>query len=289
MTKSKQQQFPGVRLGAHESIAGGLWKAIARGVEHGAEAVQIFTKSARGWTAKPLSPTDAQAYRERAAATGLPSAAHASYLVNLAAEPGDHRQKSIASIIDDWKRANTLGLEGLIVHPGSHADAARGTELVAEAVARIADEVPTGDALLLLENTAGQGTNLGWRLEGLAALLDATGERGASAKRIGVCLDTCHLFAAGYDLSSAKGYRAVMAEVEDRLGVSRVRAFHLNDSKGPRGNRLDRHENIGEGHLGLDGFRELVNDGRFDGVPAFLETDEGEQVKNLSTLKSLRR
>jgi deoxyribonuclease-4 len=279
-----------LRLGAHESIAGGVWKALERGAEHGAEAVQIFTKSARGWAAKPLAAEDAKSYRAKAAETGLPSAAHASYLVNLAAEPGDHREKSLAAMADDWGRANTLGLVGLVVHPGAHADTARGTELVADAIAELDRRVAPGEALLLLENTAGQGTSLGCRLDGLAALLEATTKRGRFAKtRVGICLDTCHLFAAGYDLSSAKGYAAVMAEVDDRIGVDRVRAFHLNDSKGPCGNRLDRHENIGEGHMGTDGFRALVNDPRFDGLPGFLETDEGEQLKNLATLRALRK
>ena len=282
--------FVGLRLGAHESIAGGVWKALERGVEHGAEAVQIFTKSARGWAAKPLSGQDAKTYRETAAAASLPSAAHASYLVNLAVEAGDHRDKSLAAMADDWGRANALGLMGLVVHPGAHADAARGTELIADAIAELDSRVAAGDALLLLENTAGQGTSLGYRLDGLAALLDATAKRGRfAAKRVGVCLDTCHLFAAGYDLSTAKGYAAVMREVDDRIGVERVRAFHLNDSKGPCGNRLDRHENIGEGHMGTDGFRALVNDARFDGVPGFLETEEGAQLRNLATLKGLRK
>ena len=278
----------GLLLGAHESIAGGLFRALDRGVEHGAEAVQIFTKSARGWAAKPLAAEDAAAYRARATATGLPSAAHASYLVNLAAEPGEQREKSIVALADDWQRAQDLGLIGLVVHPGSHPDAARGTALVADAISELCHRLPPGDSKLLLENTAGQGSSLGYTLEGLAALVEAADQRGASARRLGVCLDTCHLFAAGYDLATKAGYAETLAEVEDRLGLDRVHTFHLNDSKGPRGCRVDRHENIGEGHIGTLAFELLVNDSRLAHVAGFLETEEGEQVRNLQVLKSLR-
>jgi deoxyribonuclease-4 len=281
--------FKGLRLGAHESIGGGLSKAIDRGVEHGAEAVQIFTKSARGWAAKPLAEADALAYRAAAGKSGLPSAAHASYLVNLAAEPGDLREKSLDSMADDWSRAHRLGLVGLVVHPGSHPDPLRGTTLVAEALAELHRRVPKGESKLLLENTAGQGTALGFRLDGLGALVMAADHLGAWAKkRVGVCLDTCHLFAGGYDLSTREGYEATIHEVDERIGLERVYAFHLNDSKGPLGCRLDRHENIGQGHLGTKGFEALVNDRRFAGVPGFLETEDGEQVGNLKTLKALR-
>ena len=282
--------FKGLRLGAHESIGGGLARAIERAVEHGDEAVQIFTKSARGWAAKPLAEEDAAAYRAAAEAAALPSAAHASYLVNLAAEPGDLRDKSLDSMADDWSRCHRLGLIGLVVHPGSHPDPLRGTKLVAEALAELHRRVPKGDSKLLIENTAGQGTALGSQLDGLGALVMAADHLGAWAKkRIGVCLDTCHLFASGYDLSTRKGYEATLAEVDERIGLERVHAFHLNDSKGPLGCRLDRHENIGEGQMGTEGFRALVNDPRFAGVPGFLETDDGEQVGNLKTLKALRR
>ena len=281
--------FKGLRLGAHESIGGGLSRAIDRGVEHGAEAVQIFTKSARGWAAKPLAEPDALAYRSAAKSAGLPSAAHASYLVNLAAEPGDLREKSLDSMADDWSRAHRLGLIGLVVHPGSHADPLRGTVLVAQALAELHQRVPKGDSKLLLENTAGQGTALGYRLDGLGALVMAADHLGAWAKqRVGICLDTCHLFAAGYDLATRKGYEATLEEVDERIGLERVFAFHLNDSKGELGCRLDRHENIGQGHIGLEGFKALVNDRRFAGVPGFLETEDGEQVGNLKTLKALR-
>ncbi len=281
--------FKGLRLGAHESIGGGLPKALERGLEHGAEAVQIFTKSARGWAAKPLAEPDALAYREATKSSGLPSAAHASYLVNLAAEPGELREKSLESMADDWSRAHRLGLIGLVVHPGSHSDPLRGTALVAEALAELHRRVPKGESKLLLENTAGQGTALGFRLDGLGALVMAADHLGAWAKkRVGICLDTCHLFAAGYDLSTRKGYAATIDEVDERIGLDRVFAFHLNDSKGELGCRLDRHENIGEGHIGLEGFKALVNDRRFAGIPGFLETEDGEQVGNLKTLKALR-
>jgi deoxyribonuclease-4 len=284
------RSFKGLRLGAHESIGGGLSKAIERGLDDGAEAVQIFTKSARGWAAKPLADADAEAYRAVAEAAGLPSAAHASYLVNLAAEPGDLREKSLDSMADDWSRAHRLGLVGLVVHPGSHPDPLRGTALVAEALAELHRRVPKGDSKILLENTAGQGTALGYRLDGLGALVMAADHLGSWAKRrIGICLDTCHLFAGGYDLSTRKGYEATLQEVDERIGIERVHAFHLNDSKGPLGCRLDRHENIGKGQMGTAGFAALVNDRRFADVPGFLETEEEDHALNLKTLKALRR
>jgi deoxyribonuclease-4 len=273
----------GLLLGAHESVAGGLCKAFERAASDGAEAIQIFTKNARGWAAKPLDDTDVEDFRRAAKATGVPSAAHASYLINLAAEDPELRQKSLDAMTDEVERCDRLGVPNLVVHPGSHPDGERGVALVAEALREVRRRRPRSPTCILLENTAGQGNSLGWQLEQLAALHQAVGK----PRWIGFCLDTCHLFAAGYDLSSQAGYRSTMARFDELIGLPLVRAFHLNDCKGPLGCRVDRHEDIGKGHMGLLGFACLVNDRRFRGVPAVLETEEGHQQQNLATLRSL--
>lgn len=269
-------------LGAHESIAGGLHKAFDRAREHGAEAVQVFVKNARGWKAKPLDPADIRAFRE---AAGMPAMAHASYLINLAAPEGSElRTKSLDALEDELSRCEALGIPGLVLHPGAHADAAEGVALVAAALDECFDRVP-GKAQVWLENTAGQGTSLAWRFEELGAILRAAGRK----DRLGVCFDTCHAFAAGYDLTTDEGYDATFAALGEAIGgLDRVRGFHLNDCKKPLGCRVDRHEEIGDGVMGLSPFRRLLLDERFARVPGVLETPEPDRYPdNLRKLRTL--
>lgn len=287
------------RLGAHLSIAGGLPRAVDRAVASRCEALQIFTKSAGQWRARPLPPDEIALFRQRIAASGIrPVVAHNSYLINLATAQPALRAQSIAALGEELDRAEALGLDGLVMHPGSYTSGteADGLRLIAEALDRLLDERPHAKTRILLEHTAGQGTNLGHRFEHLAEIID----RLDATPRVGVCLDTCHLLAAGYDICSPEGYAATF-EVFDRIvGLGRIQAFHLNDSKKPCGSRVDRHEHIGKGCLGLEPFRMLLNDRRFPAHPMLLETPKLEtpesrrrsdldpwDARNLRTLRRL--
>jgi deoxyribonuclease IV len=272
-------------LGAHEGVAGGVSTAFARADEDGAEAIQIFTKSARGWEAKPLDPEEVKRFRAEARRTGKPVAAHSSYLINTAARDRTIRRKSWAALADELGRCAALGIRHLIFHPGSNEDEAEGIRLAAEGMAAALEEVP-GPVRLLVETTAGQGASLGWRFEQVAAIRE--GVPGPLRRRVGVCLDSCHVFAAGYDITTAEGYRKAMGQLDRAVGLSHLEAFHLNDSKKPLGCRVDRHEHIGRGAMGLEPFRLLVNDRRFAALPAFLETDLRFR-ENLRLLRSLVR
>ena len=287
------------RLGAHMSIAGGLPRAVDRARASRCDALQIFTKSAGQWRARPLPPEEIALFRRRVADTGIrPVVAHNSYLINLAAAVKPLRDQSLASMREELDRAESLGLDGLVMHPGSYTTGTEkdGLRLIAEALARLLDERPGGRAKILLEHTAGQGTNLGHRFEHLAEIID----RLHGTPRVGVCLDTCHLLTAGYDICTPDGYRRTFEEFDRVVGVSRIQVFHLNDSKKPCGSRVDRHEHIGKGCLGLDPFRWLLNDPRFRELPMLLETPKLEtaeskkksdadpwDVKNLRTLRRL--
>jgi deoxyribonuclease-4 len=272
-------------LGAHEGIAGGVSKAFARAEADRADCVQIFTRNARGWAAKPLDDAEVDAFRSEAKRTGLPVAAHSSYLINCAAADRDIRKKSWQALADELDRCERLGIPALIFHPGSHASEQVGLRLVGEAMTKALAEVP-GKARLLVETTAGQGTSLGWRFEQVQAIREAV--PGPARRRVGVCVDTCHVFSAGYDLSTDEGYEATLAALEKTVGLANVRAFHLNDSKRPLGCRVDRHEHIGEGTLGLEPFRRLVNDARFADLPGFVET-ESRWKENIEVLRGLVR
>ncbi|HVI74186.1 MAG TPA: deoxyribonuclease IV [Anaeromyxobacteraceae bacterium] len=270
-------------LGAHEGVAGGVSTAFARAEADGADCLQIFTRNVRGWAAKPLDPEEVERFRGEARRTGMPVAAHSTYLVNLCSADSAIRLKSWDALADELARCEQLGIRWLVFHPGTHMDEEEGIRLVGEGMTRALERSP-GKARLLIETTAGQGSNLGWRFEQVAAIREEV--PGALRRRVGVCVDTCHLHAAGYDLSSSEGYEATFAELDRTIGLSRVEAFHLNDCKKPRGCRVDRHEHIGEGTLGLDAFRRLVNDRRFAETPAFLETDLRFK-ENLAVLRSL--
>ncbi len=278
-------EAPAMILGAHEGIAGGVSRAFERAEADTAEALQIFVRNPRGWASKPLEADEVERFRSEARRTGFPTAAHSIYLANHAASDPELRKKSWAALADELGRCEALGVSFLVFHPGSNADEAEGLRLVSEGMERALDAVP-GRVRLLVEITAGQGKSLGWRFEQVAAIRD--GVPGAARRRVGVCFDTCHAFAAGYDLSTPEGYERTFREFDAVVGLSHLRAFHLNDCKKPLGCRVDRHEHIGEGALGREPFRRLVNDPRFASLPAFLET-EMKFRENLAVLRSLLR
>ena len=281
------------------SIAGGLPRAVDRAKASRCEALQIFTKSAGQWRARPLPPEEIALFREKIAATGIgPVVAHNSYLINLATAQPELRAQSLAALGEELDRAESLGLDGLVMHPGSYTSGteADGLRLIADGLKQLLEARPDDKTLILLEHTAGQGTNLGHRFEHLAEII----ERLHGSPRVGVCLDTCHLLAAGYDICSAEGYAATFERFDRVVGLNRIRAFHLNDSKKPCGSRVDRHEHIGKGCLGLEPFRMLLNDPRFAAHPMLLETPKLEtpaskrrsdrdpwDARNLRTLRSL--
>lgn len=274
------------------SIAGGLDQAPLRGRQVGCDTIQVFTKSNRQWHARRLSDREVEAFKATLKATGIgPVVAHDCYLVNLAAPRGPLWKKSVAAFRVELERAGRLGIPYLVTHPGSHVGAgeAEGIRRVAEALNVLHAALPRrGGVQILLETTAGQGTSLGYRFEQLAAILEGVEQ----ADRVGICLDTCHVFAAGYDIRSAEGYRKTLAEFTACLGLARLKAIHLNDSKGGLGSRVDRHEHIGEGRLGLGPFRRILSDPRLRRVPMILETPKGDDFitadrRNLARLRRL--
>jgi deoxyribonuclease IV len=281
----------GSLLGAHMSIAGGIHNAFGHGERAGCRALQVFLKNSNQWQAKPLTDQDAALYEEARVRSGIhPVIAHSSYLINLASPEPELNRKSREAFAEELRRANFLGIPWVVIHPGAHMGAGEssGIRLVAQALQWVLDlvEPPAG---VLLENTAGQGTTLGRSFEQLAAILEGLRENA----RVGVCLDTCHLFAAGYDIRTRETYGKTLAACAGLVGIDRVRAFHLNDSRRELGSRVDRHEHIGKGHIGLEAFRVLLNDKRFDDVPKVLETPKGqdlkEDIENLRLLRGLMR
>jgi deoxyribonuclease IV len=275
-------------LGAHMSIAGGLHLAFTRAEEVGCTAMQIFTKSASQWRGRPITDQEALAFQKtwRESAVG-PVLAHDSYLINLGAADPLLWEKSIAAFLDEMQRCAQLGIGHLVMHPGAHVGTGEtvGLARIAEAFRRIFAEAPA-DITVLLENTAGQGSYLGGRFEHLADIMERVPQG-----RFGICFDTCHAFAAGYDISTSEGYQAVMAEFQARVGCEHIQAFHLNDSKKGLGSGTDRHEHIGQGALGTEAFRSLLQDARFAAVPKILETPKGDDSEadrlNLATLRAL--
>ena len=288
-------------IGAHMSVAGGVSKAVDRAVVHGCEALQIFSKNANQWRARPLDSAEIRRFRRRLDETGIgPVVSHASYLINLATASPGLREQSIEAFIDELDRAHALGLLGVVIHPGTCTS---GTE--DEALALVADAVraafrarPRRRTLVLFEHTAGQGRTIGYRFEHLAAII----ERLDGSPRVGVCLDTCHLVASGYDLVSPEGHDVTFHAFDRLVGFDRLRVVHANDSKRPCGSRIDRHAHVGEGCLGLDPFRRLLHDPRFARVPFLIETEKSPtsgkpnlivpdplDVRNLETLRRLRQ
>lgn len=282
-------------LGAHQSIAGGLHRAFERGVRAGCEAVQIFTRSSRQWAARVISDDDVRAFQAAHAASGIRALlAHDCYLFNPASPDETLRRRSVAELAEELGRCARLGIPYLVCHPGAHAGAgdAAGIRTAGRSFGEVLRACRGYPSTIALENAAGQGTQIGWRFPDLAALVDATPD----GDRLRVCIDTQHAFAAGYDLRTARGYAAAIAELDATVGVARVVAFHLNDAKKGLGSRVDRHEHIGRGLLGTAAFRRLLHDRRFAGLPMCLETPKGahpddatDDVRNLAVLRRLLR
>ncbi len=281
------------------SVAGGLPFAIARAQLHGCETLQIFSKNASQWHARPLPPDEIAAFRAAAKNTGIsPIVAHASYLINLATTSEALRAQSIAALGEEVDRAEALGLLGVVLHPGARLTAPvdQALSLISSALAAVLKARPRGKTMILLEHTAGQGSTMGSTFEEIGAMIDGV----KNSTRLGVCLDTCHLLASGYNLCSEDGYETTFDTFDRVVGFDRLKVFHLNDSKKPCLSRVDRHEHIGKGCIGLEPFRRLLNDPRFDHLPMILETEKTEwrekgkvvidllDEMNLNTLRGLR-
>ncbi len=275
-------------LGAHVSAAGGVRKAPANGAALGIQAIQVFTKNQRQWKAKPLMDEEVAAWHKAYRKAELTYAcSHVSYLINLCAPDEEKRRKSIDAMIDELERGERLGLSDAVVHPGSHLKRGEnwGLNTIAASLNDVHERTRGFRIRTCLEVTAGQGTNLGYRFEHLARILEGVSE----PERVSVCYDTCHGHSAGIDLTSEESYEAAWQRFDELLGLARLAVFHLNDTKKELGSRVDRHEQIGEGLLPETVFRRLLNDrGRFAGVPAILETPAGEEgyVRDLARLRA---
>ncbi len=272
------------------SIAGGVDKALLEGKKVDCNVIQIFTKSSRQWAAQPYSKEEIQNFLNNQKETEIATViAHDSYLLNLGSPDETLRKKSIRAFIDEMERCETLSIPHLVAHPGAHVG--MGEEEGVKTIARSLDEIhvacPDYHVKIALEITAGQGSNLGYRFEQIRDIIDATKE----CDRLTVCFDTEHAFAAGYDIRTQEGYERTFSEFDEIIGLKLLAAFHLNDSKKEFHSRVDRHEHIGKGHIGLETFRLLMNDQRFWGIPMCLETPKGPDLKedreNLTLLRSL--
>ncbi|HEY9172299.1 MAG TPA: deoxyribonuclease IV [Verrucomicrobiae bacterium] len=277
-------------FGAHMSTGGGVWRALERGRGIGCDVIQLFVKNNMQWFGKPHPAADLSRFRQELAASRFACVfGHTGYLINLAAPASSNREKSIQSLVQEVEFATALGLPFLVLHPGAHLGKgdAVGIKQAAAGLNEVFAATKASPVRIGLENTAGQGTCLGHRLAHLAGIY----EQVKRPERLGVCLDTAHFLAAGYDIRTPKGWQAAIGEVESLLGLDQILAFHLNDSKTELGSRVDRHEHIGAGKIGKDAFRHIVNDARFRSHPGCLETpkseDLHEDVANLATLRSL--
>jgi deoxyribonuclease-4 len=275
------------RIGAHVSAGGGVENAPLNAVEIGANAFALFTKNQRQWVAKPLTTESIDAFRKNCADHGFGPESilpHDSYLINLGHPEAEGLQKSRTAFLDEMQRCEQLGLDRLNFHPGSHLKKISESEclsIIAESINIALDKTEAVTAVI--ENTAGQGSNLGFRFEHLAEIIDQVDDKG----RVGVCLDTCHSFAAGYDLQTAESCEAVFAEFDRIVGFGCLRGMHLNDSKKALGSRVDRHHSLGKGELGLEVFKYIMNDPRFDDIPMILETtDETLWKQEIELLRS---
>ncbi len=276
-------------LGAHESVSGGLHLAFDRIAQVGGEALQIFSRNQRQWSPTPLKAKEIELFKAAHDETDdMIVASHGSYLVNLATGKEDLLEKSINNFSLELERCSTLGIPYVVLHPGTHGG--DGVELGLERFVAGLDQAierSGQDVQVLAETTAGQGTSLGSSFEELGFILNNT----RYPELVGVCVDTCHIFAAGYELRTASGYETTMTALERVIGLEKVKFFHLNDSKKKLGSRVDRHEHIGKGEIGLEGFRFLMTDKRFSHLPMTLETPKSESLvedrENLATLRSL--
>lgn len=284
----REHRKPALALGVHVSIAGGVDAAwgVARRLQ--CTAIQIFLKNNRQWSARPYRPEEVTAFH---AGRYCPVIAHACYLINLAAPRATVRERSIRALVDEVQRAATLGVPVVVVHPGAHLGAGeqRGLQTCARSLNAVLETTRALPVRIALEMTAGQGSALGYRVEHLEELY----QRVDRPQRLAVCLDTCHLFAAGFDLRDPHQYEALLRDLDRRVGTKQVVAWHLNDSRGALGSRVDRHAHIGTGELGKDGFRWVVNDPRWARIPMVLETPKGptlrEDRRNLAVIRRLWR
>ena len=280
----------GPLLGALMSIAGGVNNAVLQGKEVGCDTVQLFTKSSRQWVSKPLGKDEIARFHRAKKETGLNTVvAHDSYLYNFAAPDDVLRKKSVAGLIDEMERCEALGVMYLIAHPGAHVGTGEeaGIQTIAKSIDEMHSACPGYETKLAIEITAGQGSNLGYRFQQVRQIIDAS----KNSDQLRVCFDTEHAFAAGYDLRTKEGYERTFAEFDETIGLEILVAFHLNDAKKDLGCRVDRHEHIGKGFIGLEAFRLLMNDKRFWGLPMCLETPKSddchEDHENLATLRNL--
>lgn len=279
-----------LELGAHVSVAGGADLALIRANASQMTSCQLFTKNANQWVAKPLDPAVIERFHLNVGTMGVQHlVAHDSYLINVASPDDVLWEKSRLALRDELDRCDQLSVPYLVSHPGAHVKSGTdaGIARVSEAINRIHGDRPDGKCMILLETTAGQGTTLGSTFEEIAAIIDGIEDRA----RIGVCLDTCHVFAAGYDIRTPEAYAATMAAFDAAIGLDRLKVFHINDSLKGLGSRVDRHAHIGEGEIGLEAFANLMNDPRFAGYPGVLETpkksdDDGNDVRNMAALRS---
>jgi deoxyribonuclease-4 len=278
-------------FGAHCSTQGGVYMGLRRATSIGASCCQLFVKNNMQWYGKPYSEDDLPLYKKELAGIKFSDVfGHSGYLINLGAPPSTNRDHSLKSLTQEIELATNLGLPFLVMHPGAHLGAGEKEALkqIIKGLNEVFAATKKSRVRIALENTAGQGTCLGYKMEHLAAIYDGV----RKPERLGVCLDTAHFFAAGYDIRSPKGWDAAIGEVESLIGLEQIMAFHVNDSKTELGSRVDRHEHIGQGKIGIEGFRHIVNDARFEKVPGCLETPKGkemvEDVKNLATLRGLQ-
>lgn len=281
-----------ILLGAHMSVSGGVHTGVDRATSIGCTALQVFTKNNNQWSGKPFTEEDIALYKQKIAAAGIaPVISHDSYLINLCATNPDTLKKSRAAFIDELERCEQLGIPLLNFHPGSHLGLGddEGIKGICESLNIAHDATKDFTVKSVLEATAGQGTNVGYKFEHLRAIIDGV----EHPERMAVCIDTCHIFAAGYDIATEKGYEATFKQFDEIIGLERLVAFHVNDSKKGLGSHVDRHEHIGKGMIGVEGFRLLMNDERFAHIPKILETpksdDLHEDVENMNLLKSLMR
>ena len=288
MEKNKKQKKHILLLGGHMSIAGGMYKAIVRGQEIGCTAIQVFTKSNRQWGAKPLTQEDVTHFKKTWKESSIKSIiSHSTYLINLGSPKKEIFKKSLASLEDELQRCIKLGIPYLVLHPGSCLDSSE--QQCIKQIASALDELlekTKGKVKILLETMAGQGTGVGHSFEQIAEIFGYCTQK----RRLGVTLDTCHIFAAGYDVRTKKGYEHVISQFDKVIGLHKLKAMHINDSMRDLGTRVDRHEDIGEGKIGLDAFRYLFNDERFFDIPKILETPEGtpeNYAMNMCVIKML--
>jgi deoxyribonuclease-4 len=280
-----------LELGAHVSASGGVDLALVRANDFAMTACQLFTKNERQWAAKPLDPEVVERFLANQSQFSLKYlVAHDSYLINIASPNPEMWEKSVAALAHELERCDTLAIPYLVSHPGAHMGEGpdAGIARVGEAVNRIHDSAPDGKSMILIETTAGQGSTLGRSFEEIASIIDQVHDK----SRIGVCMDTCHIFAAGYDIRDADSYAATMNAFDAIVGLANLKCVHLNDSKKGLGLHVDRHEHIGKGELGLAAFGFLLNDPRLAGLPGILETPKEapkfeEDQMNLETLRSL--